>query len=75
MSDIDLSRVCAGLNYFKTGEDPPIKEDSEYPAWLWTIAEPVKPLKELSPDTKEYWRRFNKIKARENNLLSKQMRR
>ena len=72
-SDIDLSRVCVGLNYFKTGEDPPIRDSSEYPAWLWDILEPVKSYKELSSDTKMYWRRFNKQKARENNLRRKQM--
>ena len=30
-----------GLNYFKTGKDPVIKEDSEYPEWLWKIIEPM----------------------------------
>ncbi len=72
-SDVDLSCVCAGLNYFKTGEDPPIRDDSEYPAWLWDILQPVKSYKELSPDSKMYWRRLNKHKARENNLRSKQL--
>jgi hypothetical protein len=28
------------VNYFKKGEDPPLKDDSEYPDWLWTIHEP-----------------------------------
>jgi hypothetical protein len=28
------------VNYFKKGEDPPLKEDSEYPEWLWALAEP-----------------------------------
>ena len=34
------STTATGINYFKTGEDPPLKDDSEYPDWLWTIAEP-----------------------------------
>ncbi|CAL5225374.1 g8179 [Coccomyxa viridis] len=32
--------TATGVNYFKTGEDPPLKEDSEYPEWLWSIADP-----------------------------------
>ena len=32
--------TATGVNYFKTGEDPPLKEDSEYPQWLWSIADP-----------------------------------
>ena len=64
-SAVDLSQVCAGLNYFKTGEDPPIRADEEYPDWLPSILEPVKSHKELSPDSKKYWRRLNKQKARE----------
>ena len=74
-AEVDLSSVCNGLNYFKTGEDPPIREDSEYPEWLWKLLEPVKSYKELSPDTKQYWRRFNKVKARQNNFASKQLNR
>lgn len=74
-ASVDLTRVCAGLNYFQTGEDPPIRDDSEYPDWLANIIEPVKSYKELSPDTKQYWRRFNKVKARENNFASKQLKR
>ncbi|KAK9916818.1 hypothetical protein WJX75_007397 [Coccomyxa subellipsoidea] len=32
--------TATGVNYFKKGEDPPLKDDSEYPDWLWTIHEP-----------------------------------
>lgn len=32
--------TATGVNYFKAGEDPPLKEDSEYPDWLWNIADP-----------------------------------
>jgi hypothetical protein len=32
--------IATGINYFKTGDDPPLKDDHEYPDWLWTIAEP-----------------------------------
>jgi large subunit ribosomal protein L54 len=74
VENVDRSRVCVGLNYFQTGEDPPIREDSEYPDWLGSIIEPVKSYKELSPDTKQYWRRFNKVKAKQRNFASKQRR-
>ena len=71
---VDLNSVCAGLNYFKTGEDPPIRADSEYPAWLWTCLDPVHSYKEVPPELeKTYMRRQNKIKARNNNALKKQL--
>ena len=70
---VDLSKVCLGLNYFQSGEDPPIRDDSEYPDWLRNILEPVKSPEELSPDTVAYWRRVNKLKARRNNFISKQL--
>lgn len=65
----DLSRVCAGLAY-RGGEDPVLKDDSDYPDWLWSILDTGK---ELTPDDKLYWRRLNKQKARDNNLLRKQL--
>ena len=64
--------VCEGANIYKTGSDPEIKEDSAYPDWLWGIAEPPPSYTQLSPDTKRYWRRLNKTKAHERNLLEKQ---
>lgn len=70
---VDLSKVCSGLNYFQNGEDPPIRDDSDYPDWLRGILEPVKSPEELSPDSKAYWRRLNKQKARKNNFISKQL--
>ena len=27
----------SGSNIFKTGEDIKIKDDSEYPDWIWTV--------------------------------------
>lgn len=32
--------TATGVNYFKAGEDPPLNKDSEYPEWLWSIADP-----------------------------------
>merc|ERR1712226_30500 len=51
-----VTEVC-GLNY-TLGSDPiMIKDDSEYPEWLWTISvtRPLPPLSEMDPNTKAYW--------------------
>jgi large subunit ribosomal protein L54 len=53
--------VCLGANYFKTGEDPAIRPESEYPDWLWGL-EPDKQL-QVAPDSKQYWRRTRKKQA------------
>ena len=66
--------ICVGANITKGGADPVLKEDSEYPKWLWELLEPVKSYKELDPNTKQYWRRYNKQKAHERNTLRKQLR-
>lgn len=53
-----------------------IKDESEYPEWLWDIhVGPPKKLDELDPNTKEYWRRLRKESLRQNNRLAKQKRR
>lgn len=70
VEDVDLTRVCAGLNYFQDGEDPLIREDGEYPDWLPNI---LKLNKEFPTDSKQYRRHLNKIKARKNNFTSKQL--
>ena len=53
--------VCVGANYYKTGEDPVIRPESEYPDWLWSL-EPQRQLN-VSPDSKQYWRRIRKKEA------------
>lgn len=52
---------CCGANYFKEGEEIKLKDDSEYPEWLWEL--PMKPpsLHELDPNTKEYWEKAEKV--------------
>lgn len=49
--------VCLGANYFKTGEDPLIKPESEYPDWLWELDKPPE------EGSKQFWRRMRKKKA------------
>ena len=67
--------VCNGVNILKSGSDPLLKPDSEYPDWLWGLAEfgeaPKSP-SELDTDSRQYWRRLNKVKAHEQNDLRKQ---
>lgn len=36
------------VNIYKDKEDPPIKDDSEYPDWLWELVDPQPTLKELT---------------------------
>lgn len=64
--------VCEGANIYKTGSDPPLRKDSTYPSWLWTIADSAVSHNEFSQDDKRYWRRMNKVKAHEKNTLQKQ---
>nr|XP_012227662.1 PREDICTED: 39S ribosomal protein L54, mitochondrial isoform X2 [Linepithema humile] len=62
-----VTYVC-GTNINKEGEDIKIKEDSEYPSWLWTIRTgPAPTLEELDPDTKQYWRKLRLLGLRRNN--------
>ncbi|KOB67702.1 Mitochondrial ribosomal protein L54 [Operophtera brumata] len=64
-----VSFVC-GSNIYTTGEDVPIKADSEYPEWLWALRTGgARPLAELDPDTKEYWLRVRAAGMRRNNKL------
>ncbi|XP_075986283.1 mitochondrial ribosomal protein L54 [Anticarsia gemmatalis] len=61
--------VC-GSNIYLTGEDVKIKEDSEYPAWLWELNTGRAPrLDELDPSTKQYWVRVRAAAMRRNNKL------
>lgn len=69
---VKLVNFVCGSNIMKEGQDIAVKPDSEYPAWLWEIhTGPPKPLEELDPDSKLYWRRVKKAALRRNNLLAK----
>eukprot|EP00731_Ephydatia_muelleri_P016253 Em0009g677a len=63
--------VCVGANIFKAGADPAIRPESEYPSWLWSLLEPKRSYLELSPNTKQYWRRYNKDNTNKANALKK----
>ena len=64
--------VCNGANIYKDGQDPPLKPDSEYPDWLWTLNGTKTPLSELSTEENIYWRRVRKAKIKQQNALRKQ---
>ena len=70
---IKLTTMLCGGNIMKEGSDPVLKEDSEYPDWLWNLhtdRRPV-PLEELDPDTYAYWRRLRKIELRRQKQMMK----
>ncbi|KPJ03881.1 PREDICTED: 39S ribosomal protein L54, mitochondrial [Papilio xuthus] len=63
-----VSQVC-GSNIYITGEDVKLKDDSEYPEWLWTLDWAPKKLDELDPNSKAYWQRVRAAGMRRNNRL------
>jgi large subunit ribosomal protein L54 len=50
-----LCKYVCGANIMKTGSDPEIKPDSEYPEWLWNLRI-KRGANEHEPDTYKYWR-------------------
>ncbi|XP_059474508.1 large ribosomal subunit protein mL54 [Neocloeon triangulifer] len=62
--------VC-GTNLLKEGgENIKLKEDSEYPEWLWTLRTGKFPeLSEMDPETKEYWMKVRRMGVANNNKL------
>ena len=61
--DVDLATVCYGLNYFSAGEEVKLKDNSEYPDWLWTLLDPVPE----DPSNVTYARRLRKAEMRAKN--------
>lgn len=47
-----------------------LKDDSEYPEWLWTLHTGKPPrIEDLDPNTKQYWIRVRAEGMRRNNRL------
>ncbi|KAL0810660.1 hypothetical protein ABMA28_009996 [Loxostege sticticalis] len=64
-----VTYVC-GSNIYTTGEDVKIKDDSEYPPWLWSLNTGAAPrIEELDPASKRYWLRVRAAGMRRNNRL------
>lgn len=70
---VKLTTFCCGANIYKTGSDPELKPNSEYPDWLWLLRLDRRPqdLSELDPDDFHYWRRLRKLTLRHKNQLRK----
>ncbi|GMH36759.1 hypothetical protein BSKO_04632 [Bryopsis sp. KO-2023] len=48
-----MTKDVAPVNILKTGEDPPLKPDEEYPAWLWKLVTPPASFGDLSVKMEE----------------------
>ncbi|MCJ8737627.1 hypothetical protein PDJAM_G00026320 [Pangasius djambal] len=58
---VRLTSYAVGVNIYKQGEDPPLKPEEEYPAWLFEVnLGPPKQLHELDPESHGYWKRLRK---------------
>ncbi|XP_066953726.1 large ribosomal subunit protein mL54 isoform X2 [Macrobrachium rosenbergii] len=68
--------VCGSNPIKENPEDIRLKDDSEYPEWLWSLrtGKPP-PLEEMDPETKQYWRHLRTQVMRKNNILKKARRR
>lgn len=67
-----LTKYLCGGNIYKTGEEIPLKPDSEYPDWLWNLRLGPRPLlEELEPGSREYWKVARKIGIAKNQILLK----
>ena len=67
-----VNTLCGG-NIMKDGADPVLKEDHEYPDWLWTLRTErgSVPIEELDPESKEYWQRIRKMDIKKTRLMQK----
>ena len=63
--------VC-GANILRDSEMIPLKADSEYPDWLWSLNCGSPPdISELDPSDITYWKRLRKLSLRRNHELMK----
>ena len=65
----DLEDIVSGLNVLKEGEDPKVKDDSEYPDWVFTLHKPLPSLEDL---TKRYQADKDSLNAEEMRRMIRQ---
>lgn len=68
-----LVKFVCGSNILKEGgQDIELKDDSEYPEWLWSVnLDRPKKLEEMDPESAEYWHKVRKMARVKHNLMSK----
>ncbi|KAH1174553.1 39S ribosomal protein L54, mitochondrial [Mauremys mutica] len=67
-----LTTHAIGVNFYRQGPEVALKDDSEYPDWLFQMhLGPPKTLEELDPETPQYWRLLRKHNTWRRNKLSK----
>ncbi|XP_075060917.1 large ribosomal subunit protein mL54 [Mixophyes fleayi] len=67
-----LTTYAMGVNIYKVGSDVKLKDDSQYPEWLFQLdLGPPKTLEERSPDTPQYWKLLRKLHMWRNNRLAR----
>ncbi|XP_069820640.1 large ribosomal subunit protein mL54 [Dendropsophus ebraccatus] len=67
-----LTTHAMGVNIYKSGSDVKLKDDSQYPEWLFQVdLRPPKSLEERCPQTTEYWKLLRKLHMWRTNRLAK----
>ncbi|XP_045125317.1 39S ribosomal protein L54, mitochondrial-like [Portunus trituberculatus] len=67
-----VSQVCGSHPVKEGREDIKLKDDVEYPDWLWELrTDKPPPLRDLDPSTKQYWKRLRVLAMKENNKRMK----
>ena len=47
------SEAIKGINILKSGSDPEVKPDEQYPQWMWQVGSPGKMLSQLNREQED----------------------